>query len=71
VVSGAFHVGMGDKSDTKNGETLLSAVSSAPKKTCSTIRLTTAPTVIRIQSPFTINYVNPADDPRNKTSEKK
>ena len=34
---------------------------------------TTAPTVIQIHGlgPFAITYVNPADDPRNKTSEKK
>ena len=34
---------------------------------------TSEPTVIQIhgRGPFVINYVNPADDPRNKTSEKK
>jgi len=34
---------------------------------------TTGPAVLQIHGmgPFAINYVNPADDPRNKTSEKK
>jgi len=34
---------------------------------------TTGPTVIQIHGmgPFAIDYVNPADDPRNKTSEQK
>ena len=37
VLSGAFHVGMGDKFDMKKGETLRVAASSAPRRTCSTM----------------------------------
>jgi hypothetical protein len=71
VVSGAFHVGMGDKFDTKKGETLRVGGFFRAEKDMQHYAWTTEPTVIQIhgRGPFTINYVNPADDPRNKTSD--
>jgi len=75
VLSGAFHVGMGDKFDTKKGETLRAGGFFNAQKGMQHYGWTTSPTVIQVHGmgPFTINYVNPADDPRNnpKTSEKK
>jgi quercetin dioxygenase-like cupin family protein len=75
VLSGAFHVGMGDKFDTKKGETLRAGGFVRAPKAMQHYGWTTSPTVIQVHGmgPFTINYVNPADDPRNnpKTSEKK
>jgi anti-sigma factor ChrR (cupin superfamily) len=73
VLSGAFHVGMGDKFDMKKGDTLRIGGFFRAEKDMQHYAWTSAPTVIQIhgRGPFVINYVNPADDPRNKTSEKK
>lgn len=74
VLSGAFHVGMGGKFDMKKGETLRVGGYFRAEKDMQHYAWTSAPTVIQIhgRGPFVINYVNPADDPRNnKTSEKK
>ena len=74
VLSGAFHVGMGDKFDMKKGETLRVGGSFRAEKDMQHYAWTSAPTVIQIhgRGPLVITYVNPADDPRNnKTSEKK
>jgi anti-sigma factor ChrR (cupin superfamily) len=73
VLSGAFHVGMGDKFDTKKGETLRAGGFVNAQKGMQHYGWTTGPTVIQVHGmgPFTINYINPADDPRNaKTSVK-
>ena len=75
VLSGNFHIAMGDKFDTKKGETLRAGEFVNAQKAMQHYGWTTSPTVIQIHGmgPFAINYVNPADDPRNnpKTSEKK
>jgi hypothetical protein len=74
VLSGAFHFAMGDKFDTKKGETVKPGGFFSAEKGMQHYGWTTAPTVIQIhgQGPFAITYVNPADDPRNaKTSAKK
>jgi hypothetical protein len=74
VLSGAFHVGMGNEFDTKKGETLRVGGFFRAEKDMQHYAWTSAPTVIQIhgRGPFVITYVNPADDPRNnKTSEKK
>ena len=62
MVSGAFHVGMGDKFDTKKGETLRVGGFFGAEKDMQHYAWTTEPTVIQIhgRGPFTINYVNPA-----------
>ena len=73
VLSGAFHVGMGDKFDMKKGETLRVGGYFRAEKDMQHYAWTSAPTVIQIhgRGPLVITYVK-ADDPRNnKTSEKK
>ena len=73
ILSGNFHVAMGDKFDAKKGETLRTGGFFNAQKGMQHFAWTTSPTIIQIHGlgPFVINYVNPADDPRNKTSEKK
>ena len=69
VISGDFHIGMGDKLDEEKG-TLLTAggYAEAPAK-MNHFAWATTPTVVQIhgQGPFAITYVNPADDPRTKS----
>ena len=69
VISGDFHIGMGDKLDEEKG-TLLTAggFAEAPAK-MNHFAWATTPTVVQIhgQGPFAITYVNPADDPRTKS----
>ena len=69
VISGDFHLGMGDKLDEEKG-TLLTAggFAEAPAK-MNHFAWATTPTVVQIhgQGPFAITYVNPADDPRTKS----
>jgi quercetin dioxygenase-like cupin family protein len=68
VISGDFHLGMGDKLDEEKG-TLLTAggFAEAPAK-MNHFAWATSPTVVQIhgQGPFAITYANPADDPRSK-----
>jgi anti-sigma factor ChrR (cupin superfamily) len=73
VLSGMFHIARGDTFDTKKGEAVRIGGFFNAQKGMQHYGWTTAPTVIQIHGmgPFTINYVNPADDPRNKTSEKR
>ena len=74
VLSGAFHVGMGDKFDMKKGETLRVGGFFRAEKDMQHYAWTSAPTMIQIhgRGPFVITYVNPGDDPRNtRSSEKK
>src|SRR5262249_48412597 len=73
VLSGNFHVAMGDKFDAKKGDTLRAGGFFNAQKGMQHYAWATSPTIIQIHGmgPFAINYVNPADDPRNKTSEKK
>lgn len=73
VISGTLHVGMGDAFD-KDKATALHAGGFAgmPAKMRHWV-WTEGETVIQVQSmgPFTITYVNPADDPRPQQEEKK
>jgi hypothetical protein len=74
VLSGVFHIAMGDKFDTKKGDALKAGGFVNAQKGMQHYAWTTSPTEIQIHGmgPFVINYINPADDPRNaKTSEKK
>ena len=72
VLSGTFHIAMGDKFDAKKGDALKAGGFFRAEKGMQHYAWTSAPTIIQIHGtgPFTINYVNPADDPRNKTSAK-
>jgi quercetin dioxygenase-like cupin family protein len=69
VISGDFHLGMGDKLDEEKGMLLTAGgYAEAPAK-MNHFAWATSPTVVQIhgQGPFAITYVNPADDPRTKS----
>jgi len=66
VLTGALHVGMGDKLDRQASQTLEpGGFVSLPAK-MNHFAWTTMPTVVQInlEGPFDIFYVNPADDPQ-------
>ena len=68
VMSGNFHIGMGDKLDEKKGmELTAGAYGEAPAK-MNHYAWATSNTVLQVhgQGPFAITYVNPADDPSKK-----
>ena len=72
IVSGTFHIGMGDKLDEKKGMQLTAGgYAEAPPK-MNHFAWASRPTVVQIhgQGPFAISYVNPADDPRGKSASK-
>jgi hypothetical protein len=65
VISGNFHVGMGDKLDEKKAiELTAGGYAEAPAK-MNHYGWVSSPSVVQIQGqgPFEITYVNPADDP--------
>ena len=67
VLSGNFHIGMGDKLDKKKGLVLTAGgFGEAPAK-MNHYAWATSETVVQVhgQGPFAISYANPADDPRN------
>jgi len=67
VLSGNFHIGMGDKLDKKKSIVLTSGgFGEAPAK-MNHYAWVTSDTVVQVhgQGPFAITYVNAADDPRN------
>ena len=70
VLSGNFHLGMGDKLDeTKGMELTAGGYGEAPAK-MNHYAWASSPAVVQVhgQGPFAITYVNPADDPSsNKT----
>jgi len=72
VLSGTFHVGMGDSFDTKKGEALKAGGFFQADKDMHHYGWTSGPTVIQVHGmgPFAITYVNPNDDPRNKSAKK-
>jgi quercetin dioxygenase-like cupin family protein len=68
VISGNFHLGMGDKLDEKKGMRLTAGgYAEAPAK-MNHYAWTSSPTIVQVhgQGPFAVTYVNPADDPRGK-----
>jgi Domain of unknown function (DUF4437) len=68
VVSGNFHIGMGDYLDEKKGIELTSGgYGEAPAK-MNHYAWVTSPTIVQVhgQGPFAITYVNAADDPSTK-----
>jgi uncharacterized RmlC-like cupin family protein len=65
VLSGKFHLGMGDKLDEAKGQELTAGgFAEAPPK-MNHFAWTTAETVVQVhgQGPFAITYVNASDDP--------
>jgi len=73
VLSGTFHIAMGDKFDTAKGETVRGGGFFRAAQGMQHYGWVTGPTMLQIHGmgPFTINYVNPADDPRKKSSAQK
>jgi hypothetical protein len=66
VISGSFHIGMGDKFDEANGTTVKTGGFAQVSKGMSHYAWFTEPTIIQVHGvgPSGITYVNPADDPR-------
>ncbi|HME29554.1 MAG TPA: cupin domain-containing protein [Pseudolabrys sp.] len=73
MLSGTFHIAMGDKFNLKKGEVAKAGGFFIADRDMPHFGWTTSPTVIQIHGmgPFAINYINPSDDPRNaKTTAK-
>jgi Domain of unknown function (DUF4437) len=70
VMSGMFHVGMGDKLDRKASQTLAPGGFVSLPGNMRHFAWTSAPTVVQLnlQGPFDIFYVNPADNPQKSNS---
>jgi anti-sigma factor ChrR (cupin superfamily) len=70
VVSGRFHIGMGDKLDEQHGTELHAGGFGVAPARMNHYAWTTEETVVQVhgQGPFMINYVNPADDPSKQTA---
>lgn len=68
VISGAFHIGMGDKLDPKSGTTLKAGGFVSLPAQMHHYAWVSTPTIVQVhgEGPFAITYINPADDPRNK-----
>jgi hypothetical protein len=72
VLSGSFHVGMGDKLDRNGSQTLApGGFVSLPAK-MHHFAWTSAPTIVQIslEGPFDLYYVNPADNPQKSLTKK-
>jgi quercetin dioxygenase-like cupin family protein len=67
VISGSFHLGMGDKFDEAAAREMGPGSFAVLPAGMKHFGYVTGETVVQIHSegPFVINYVNPADDPRN------
>ena len=67
VISGALHLGMGDKFDETAGQELVAGSFAVMPAGMKHFAWSPDETVIQISAmgPFAIKYVNPADDPRN------
>ena len=73
VISGDFHLGMGDKLDEAKSMPLTAGgYAEAPAK-MNHYAWASSPTVVQVhgQGPFAITYVDPADDPRNRSQASK
>ena len=68
VISGDFHLGMGDKLDEEKSMLLTAGGYAEAPAQMNHYAWASSPTIVQIhgQGPFAISYVNPADDPRNK-----
>jgi mannose-6-phosphate isomerase-like protein (cupin superfamily) len=67
VISGTFHIGMGDKLDQNKGVELRAGGFGEAPAHMNHYAWTSEETVVQVhgQGPATITYVNPADDPSN------
>lgn len=68
VISGTFHMGMGEKLDTTKGNALIAGSFAVMPTQARHYAWTNEETIIQLHGmgPWGINYVNPADDPRKK-----
>ena len=68
VLSGEFNVAMGDAFDASKAKALGAGSFAAMPKKSPHFAFTKGETVIQVNAhgPWTLTYVNPADDPRNK-----
>lgn len=68
VISGTFHMGMGEKLDTAKGSALGAGSFAVMPAQARHYAWTSEETIIQLHGmgPWGINYVNPADDPRKK-----
>jgi quercetin dioxygenase-like cupin family protein len=67
VISGTFHLEMGDKFDEAAGREMATGSFAVMPAGMKHFAWNTGESIVQIQSegPFEIKYVNPADDPRN------
>ncbi|MSR54413.1 MAG: DUF4437 domain-containing protein [Gemmataceae bacterium] len=67
IISGSFHLGMGEKFDAKKGVQLPAGTYGTWPAGMKHFVWVEGETVVQFhgEGPWTINYVNPADDPRN------
>jgi quercetin dioxygenase-like cupin family protein len=70
VLSGTFHIGMGDKLDKKHAQVLKAGGFFSMPAKMNHYAWASSAAVIQIhgEGPFAINYVNPADDPSKSVS---
>lgn len=70
VLSGSFHAGMGDKVDRKATQTLEPGGYVMLPAKMHHFAWTSEPTIVQInlEGPFDLFYVNPADNPQQKTT---
>lgn len=68
VIAGTFNMGAGDALDTSQGQALPAGSFALMPATMHHFAWTTAETVIQLHGvgPWQINYLNPADDPRQQ-----
>ena len=68
VLSGTFHVGMGDKLDRLASQTLEAGGFVSLPASMRHFAWTATPPVVQInlEGPFDLFYVNPADDPQKR-----
>jgi quercetin dioxygenase-like cupin family protein len=68
VISGTFRLGMGEKADSSKAQALPAGSFFALSPGMAHFAFADENTVIQLNStgPWGLNYVNPADDPRNK-----
>ena len=70
VLTGSFHVGMGDKLDRKTSDTLQPGGFVLLPAKMHHFAWTSAPTTVQLnlEGPFDIFYINPADNPQKSNS---
>ena len=68
VIAGTFNMGLGDKLDTSKTKPLTAGSVAIMQPKTNHFAWTREETIVQVHGvgPWTINYVNPADDPRKK-----